>query len=54
MGIATSEGVIRDFAGPYYVSEGDMAFGKPTRYLKLKPQNAENGAVGWDAGMGNW
>ena len=47
MGIATSEGVIRDFAGPYYVSEGNMAFGEPTRYLKLQPQNAENGASGW-------
>ena len=51
MGIATSEGVIRDFAGPYYVSEGNMAFGDPTRYLKLQPQNAENGATGWDTGM---
>jgi len=50
MGIATSEGVIRDFAGPYYVSEGNMAFGEPTRYLKLQPQNAENGATGWDTG----
>jgi len=51
MGIATSEGVIRDFAGPYYVSEGNMAFGEPTRYLKLQPQNAENGASGWDSGV---
>ena len=50
MGICTSEGVIRDFAGPYYVSEGNMAFGEPTRYLKLQPHNAENGAMGWDAG----
>ena len=51
MGICTSEGVIRDFAGPYYVSEGNMAFGEPTRYLKLQPYNAENGAMGWDAGI---
>lgn len=51
MGIGTSEGVIRDFAGPYYVSEGNMAFGEPTRYLKLQPHNAENGAMGWDAGV---
>ena len=35
MGIAYSSGVIRDFAGPYYVSEDDMAFGNPTRYLQL-------------------
>ena len=25
------QGVIRDFAGPYYVSEDNMAFGNPTR-----------------------
>ncbi|CAF1029987.1 unnamed protein product [Adineta steineri] len=35
MGIARTDGVIRDFAGPYYVSEDDMAFGLPTRYLQL-------------------
>ena len=51
MGIGTSEGVIRDFAGPYYVSEGNMAFGEPTRYLMLQPQNAENGVTGWDSGI---
>ncbi|KTG04358.1 hypothetical protein cypCar_00049693 [Cyprinus carpio] len=31
MGICTSAGVIRDFAGPYFVSEDNMAFGKPTK-----------------------
>ncbi|CAF0833359.1 unnamed protein product [Adineta ricciae] len=35
MGIARTDGVIRDFAGPYYVSEDNMAFGLPTRYLQL-------------------
>lgn len=35
MGIALSNGVIRDFAGPYFVSEDNMAFGRPTRYLIL-------------------
>jgi hypothetical protein len=35
MGIAYSNGIIRDFAGPYYVSENNMAFGKPTRYWQL-------------------
>jgi len=44
MGICYSTGVIRDFAGPYYVSEDNMAFGKPTRYLKLDPLKASN----WD------
>ncbi|XP_032824062.1 transmembrane protein 222 [Petromyzon marinus] len=37
MGIAMSSGVIRDFAGPYYVSEDNMAFGNPTRYWMLEP-----------------
>ncbi|CAF0941212.1 unnamed protein product [Didymodactylos carnosus] len=35
MGIGRTDGVIRDFAGPYYVSEDNMAFGRPTRYLQL-------------------
>lgn len=43
MGIATSYGVIRDFAGPYYVSEDDMAFGRPTRYWQLVPSLARGG-----------
>ena len=34
-GICTSEGVIYDFAGPYYVSVDDMAFGNPTKYIYL-------------------
>ncbi|XP_065842427.1 transmembrane protein 222-like [Oscarella lobularis] len=38
MGIATSAGVIRDFAGPYYVSEDDMAFGSPTKYWRMNPK----------------
>jgi len=48
MGIAYSTGVIRDFAGPYYVGEDDMAFGKPTKYWILDPEFAEGGAAGWD------
>lgn len=48
MGIALSTGVIRDFAGPYYVSEDDMAFGNPTRYLVLNPYTVEGGAAEWD------
>jgi hypothetical protein len=35
MGICTSAGVIRDFAGPFYVSEDEMAFGNPTKWLTL-------------------
>ena len=43
MGIAYSNGVIRDFAGPYYVSEDSMAFGKPTRILRLDPSKVKSG-----------
>lgn len=48
MGIALSSGVIRDFAGPYYVSEDNMAFGRPTKYWQLKPALARGGITGWD------
>ena len=37
MGIAYSTGVIRDFAGPYYVSEDNLAFGSTTRFVQLDP-----------------
>merc|ERR1719295_2030718 len=53
MGICMSSGVIRDFAGPYYVGEGEMAFGKPTRYLKLSPTKAMGGERGWDSCQGD-
>eukprot|EP00126_Sphaerothecum_destruens_P013793 Sdes_comp23609_c0_seq1m21807 len=39
VGISNSDGVIRDFAGSFYVSEDDMAFGEPTRYWPLYPQS---------------
>ncbi|XP_041783755.1 transmembrane protein 222 [Anopheles merus] len=48
MGIAMSNGVIRDFAGPYFVSEDNMGFGRPTRYLRLHPANAFGGTQNWD------
>ncbi|XP_040574617.1 transmembrane protein 222 isoform X2 [Lepeophtheirus salmonis] len=50
-GIATSSGVIRDFAGPYYVSEDDMAFGNPTKYWQLDSQSIIGGASAWDAAV---
>nr|XP_002738004.2 PREDICTED: transmembrane protein 222-like [Saccoglossus kowalevskii] len=46
MGICMSSGVIRDFAGPYYVSEDCMGFGNPTRYLQLNPSNTRKES--WD------
>ena len=48
MGIATSTGVIRDFAGSYYVSEDDMAFGLPTKYLQLDITRVPGGVTAWD------
>lgn len=48
MGIALSNGVIRDFAGPYFVSEDNMAFGRPTRYLILDSRKVNGGAMEWD------
>ncbi|GAB6031306.1 hypothetical protein CHUAL_009102 [Chamberlinius hualienensis] len=50
-GICTSEGVITDFAGPYFVSEDNMAFGNPTRYLVLDVNKVPNGEDGWDKGV---
>ena len=46
MGIATTVGVIRDFAGPYFVSEDDMAFGEPAKYWQLNPNDAK--LQSWD------
>jgi len=37
-GICTSEGVIHDFAGPYYVSVDDFAFGNPHKYVMLNTE----------------
>lgn len=48
MGIAYSNGIIRDFAGPYYVSEDEMTFGKPTRYWQLSPTFVQGGKDVWD------
>ncbi|XP_035722091.1 transmembrane protein 222-like [Vespa mandarinia] len=48
MGICTSTGVIRDFAGPYHVAEDHMAFGKPIKYWQLQYTKAKGGVQGWD------
>ncbi|XP_019852450.1 PREDICTED: transmembrane protein 222-like, partial [Amphimedon queenslandica] len=49
MGICTSAGIIRDFAGPYYVSEDQMGFGNPTMYWQLNPKNRV--AATWDSAV---
>lgn len=51
MGIALSSGIIRDFAGPYFVSEDNMAFGRPTKYWQLQPSKALGGNAGWDCAV---
>lgn len=51
MGIATSNGVIRDFAGSYHVSEDNMSFGKPTKYWQLNYTKAKGGVQGWDSAV---
>ncbi|CAG9859397.1 unnamed protein product [Phyllotreta striolata] len=48
MGIGLSNGVIRDFAGSYYVAENNMGFAKPVKYWQLSPSLAKGGASGWD------
>lgn len=51
MGVAMSNGVIRDFAGPYYVSEDAMAFGRPTKYWQLNANDVAGGQNSWDKGV---
>lgn len=48
MGICTSAGVIRDFAGSYFVSEDQMGFGDPTKYLQLEISRVPGGVSAWD------
>ena len=40
VGICLSSGIILDFAGPYYVAVDTLAFGNPTKYLRLDPDLA--------------
>ena len=37
VGICTSNGVIFDFAGPFFISVDNLAFGHPTRFSQLNP-----------------
>lgn len=48
-GIADSHGIANDFQGSYYVgTDGRMAFGPPTRYLKIDIDVLPGGAARWD------
>lgn len=51
MGIANSDGIIYDFAGPYTIGERKLAFGDPTKYWQLNPNLANNGKDGFDKGV---
>lgn len=45
-GIADSEGIIFDFAGPYTIGREHMAFGEPTRFIQLDPKKCAD--MDWD------
>eukprot|EP00161_Ancyromonas_sigmoides_P008367 TRINITY_DN2096_c0_g1_i1.p1 TRINITY_DN2096_c0_g1~~TRINITY_DN2096_c0_g1_i1.p1 ORF type:complete len:130 (-),score=29.78 TRINITY_DN2096_c0_g1_i1:28-417(-) len=46
VGIATSSGVVHDFAGPYFVSQDDLAFGRATKRARLDPARAAPSLTG--------
>ena len=48
-GIGDSQGVLYDFAGPYSIGKGNLAFGAPTRYLELNPSLCRE--FDWDRGI---
>jgi len=49
LGIASSEGIASDFQGSYYVGDrGRMAFGAPTRALRINIDDLPGGAAKWD------
>lgn len=49
MGIADSNGIASDFQGSYYVGDrGRMAFGEPTRALRMNIEQLPGGAEQWD------
>ena len=51
-GICDSRGITSDFQGSYYVADfaldGQMAFGKATRYLKVDVSQLPGGIERWD------
>lgn len=48
-GIGDSKGCIYDFAAPYTIGKGHLAFSKPTKYLQLDPSLCIQGS--WDEGL---
>lgn len=45
-GICGSDGVVHDFAGPYYVAVDNFAFGQPLKYVRLN--NTKYSNIQWD------
>ena len=45
-GIGTSNGIIHDFAGSFFISIDNFAFGKPTKYIKMELSELEKS--NWD------
>ncbi|GBG61046.1 hypothetical protein CBR_g18639 [Chara braunii] len=50
LGICESNGVILDFAGPYFVSKDRFAFGRTARYVRLDPDlvSVRTGGLPWN------
>jgi len=48
MGIADSDGVIRDFGGSYYVAVDNFTFGRVTKFARLDPSKARKD---WNAAV---
>ncbi|XP_053201669.1 transmembrane protein 222-like [Panonychus citri] len=48
MGIATSQGIIKDFSMSYTISTDKLGFGDPTRYLQLDPHQVNGNKEAWD------
>mmetsp|Transcript_15250 Transcript_15250/g.22425 ORF Transcript_15250/g.22425 Transcript_15250/m.22425 type:complete len:191 (-) Transcript_15250:379-951(-) len=49
MGIADSRGTIYDFAGPFCIGRGHLAFGRVTRYIQLNSNMCRQ--LEWDEGI---
>ena len=54
LGVCSSVGVIRDFAGSGTVQTNNLAFGHPTRYLVLMPEKSSAVAVSASSTAANW
>jgi len=49
LGIANSQGIIYDFAGPYTISVDRFSFGAPTRYIQFDPKDVR--VNDWDSSV---